>query len=211
MNNKKYYEILSEKDIRAIGGRISADEEFKAVPAVKGWFISSEGRLISKRKGGNVKLVKTYFTGGYEHVTTRINDRTGKAFTIHQLVAQAFLKVPEWINSGEIIEVHHIRRVNRKKRIAGTNAVSNLSYMPKSIHKTVDVIAEVAVKEKGFYRQYDFVTAAERMGISPYILADIVRQEPTRKEGKSAYYQCAVNSKGQAVDVDFRIIRTKDI
>lgn len=211
MNNKKYYEILSEKDIKAIGGRISADEEFKAVPAVKGWFISSEGRLISKRKGGNVKLVKTYFTGGYEHVTTRVNDRTGRFFTIHQLVAQAFLTVPEWIKPGDIIEIHHLIRVNRKKRIAGSHAARNLSYMPKTIHKTVDVIADIAVNEGGLYRQYDFVTAAERMGISTYTLADVVRQEPTSKKENWAYYQCAVNADGVAVDVDFRLIRTKDI
>lgn len=211
MNNEKYYEFLSEKDIRAIGGRISADEEFKAVPAVKGWFISSEGRLISKRKGGNVKLVKTYFTGGYEHVTTRVNDRTGKFFTIHQLVAQAFLTVPEWIKPGDIIEIHHLIRVNRKKRIIGSHAARNLSYMPKTIHKTVDVISTIEVMESGIYRQYDFVTAAEHMGISPYNLAEIVRQEPTSKEENWAYYQCAVNADGVAVDVDFRMIRTKDI
>lgn len=211
MNNKRYYEELSEKDIKIIGGRISADEEFKAVPAVKGWFISSEGRLISKRKGGNVKLVKTYFTGGYEHVTTRVNDRTGRFFTIHQLVAQAFLTVPEWIKPGDIIEIHHLIRVNRMKRIAGSHAARNLSYMPKTIHKTVDVIADIAVNEGGLYRQYDFVTAAERMGISPYTLADVVRQEPTSKEENWACYQCAVNVDGVAVDVDFRMIRTKDI
>lgn len=211
MNNKKYYEVLSKKDIRAIGGRISADEEFKAVPEVKGWFISSEGRLISKRKGGNVKIVKTYFTTGYEHVTTRINDRVGKKFAIHQLVAQAFVKVPAWIKANDIIEVHHITRVNRKERIAGIHAARNLTYLPKSIHRTVDVIAEIAVNEDGSYRQYDFVKAAERMGISPYTLADVVRQEPTSKKKNGAYYQCAVNADGVAVDVDFRMIRTKDI
>lgn len=211
MNNTEYYKYLSENDIKSIGGRALADEEFKPVPEVRGWFISSEGRLISKRNGDHARLVKTYFTGGYEHVTTRVNDRVGKIFTIHQLVAHAFVKVPEWIRPGEIIEVHHIKRVNRKKRMPGIDAANNITYMPKSIHKTVDVIAEIAVNEGGSYRQYDFVTAAEKLGISPYILADIVRQEPTRKEGKCAYYQCAVNSDGQAVDVDFRIIRTKDI
>ena len=65
--------------------------------------------------------------------------------------------------------------------------------------------------ESGIYRQYDFVTAAERMGISPYPLADIVRQEPTSKKENWAYYQCAVNADSVAVDLDFRIIRTKDI
>lgn len=211
MNNKKYYEVLSEKDIRAIGGRISADEEFKAVPEVKGWFISSKGRLISKRKGGKVKPVKTYFSTGYEHVTTRIDDRVGKIFTIHQLVARAFLTVPEWIKPGDIIEIHHIISVNRKKRIPGIHATRNLTYLPKTIHRTVNAIGKIEIMESGIYRQYDFVTAAEHMGISPYTLADVVRQEPTSKEENWAYYQCAVNADGVAVDVDFRMIRTKDI
>ena len=65
--------------------------------------------------------------------------------------------------------------------------------------------------ESGIYRQYDFVKAAEHMGISPYTLADVVRQEPTSKKENWAYYQCAVNADGVAVDVDFRLIRTKDI
>ncbi len=182
MNNKKYYEVLSEKDIKTIGGRISADEEFKAVPAVKGWFVSSEGRLISKRKGGNVKIVKTYFTTGYEHVTTRINDRVGKKFAVHQLVAQAFVKVPAWIKANDIIEVHHIIRVNRKERIAGIHAARNLTYLPKSIHRTVDVIADIAVNEGGLYRQYDFVTAAEHMGISHILLLMLYdKSQPARK------------------------------
>lgn len=214
MNNHKFYENLSEKDIKAIGGLAAADEVFKEVPEVKGWFISNYGRLISKRKNGTARIVKTYFTNGYEHVVTyteKGKNRTAKLYAIHQLVAQAFVEVPAWIKPHDIIEVHHIRRVNRKNRVSGINCASNLSYLPKSLHKTVDVIAEIAVFEEGFYRQYDFVSAAERLHIDPYCLADIIRQEPTKRKGKCAYYQCTVNADGVAVDVNFRIIRTKDI
>lgn len=48
-------------------------------------------------------------------------------------------------------------------------------------------------------------------GLNTNTLADVVRQEPTSKKENWAYYQCAVNADGVAVDVDFRMIRTKDI
>ena len=148
MNNHKFYENLSEKDIKAIGGLAAADEVFKEVPEVKGWFISNYGRLISKRKNGTARIVKTYFTNGYEHVVTyteKGKNRTAKLYAIHQLVAQAFVKVPAWIKPHDIIEVHHIHRVNRKNRESGINFASNLSYLPKSLHKTVDVVADSSI------------------------------------------------------------------
>ena len=77
----------------------------------------------------------------------------------------------------------------------------------KTIHKTVDAVREIGVCHRGLYENMDFVSAAFSMGIDPYALADVLRQEPDAIEDDYKYYDCLINYGGKPVDLEFRIIR----
>lgn len=209
---KKNYKRFTKKDIEAIGGLISPDERFVPVKAQPGWFISNHARLASKRRNGTAVLIRTFFINGYETVvtySTLSGSRKPKMFMIHNLVVTAFVNVPDWIRENEIIEVHHKRKVNHKEREYGTDFATNLTYLPKTIHKTVDAVREIGVCRRGLYEDMDFVSAAFSMGIDPYALADVLRQEPDAIEDDYKYYDCLINYGGKPVDLEFRIIRGK--
>ena len=202
---QKNYKKFTKKDVATIGGLISPDERFVSVKAQPGWFISNYARLASKRRNGTAVLIRTFFINGYETVvtySTLSGSRKPKMFMIHNLVATAFVNVPNWIRENEIIEVHHKRKVNHKKREYGTD-------LPKTIHKTVDAVREIGVCHRGLYEDMDFVSAAFSMGIDPYALADVLRQEPDAVEDDYKYYDCLINYGGMPVDLEFRIVREK--
>lgn len=203
---QKNYKKFTKKDVATIGGLISPDERFVSVKAQPGWFISNYARLASKRRNGTAVLIRTFFINGYETVvtySTLSGSRKPKMF------ATAFVNVPNWIRENEIIEVHHKRKVNHKKREYGTDFATNLTYLPKTIHKTVDAVREIGVCHRGLYEDMDFVSAAFSMGIDPYALADVLRQEPDAVEDDYKYYDCLINYGGMPVDLEFRIVREK--
>ena len=105
--------------------------------------------------------------------------------------------------------MHHKRKVNHKEREYGTDFATNLTYLPKTIHKTVDAVREIGVCHRGLYEDMDFVSAAFSMGVDPYALADVLRQEPDAIEDDYKYYDCLINYGGKPVDLEFRIIRGK--
>ena len=47
------------------------------------------------------------------------------------------------------------------------------------------------------------------MGIDPYALADVIRQEPDSEDEDGKYYDCMLNYSGKPVDLEFRIFRYK--
>lgn len=209
---RKNYKRFTKKDIATIGGLIALDEKFVPVKKQPGWFISNYARLASKRKNGTAVLIRTFFVNGYETVvtySTLSGSRKPQMFMIHNLVATAFVSVPKWIRENEIIEVHHKRKVNHNEREYGTDFATNLTYLPKTIHKTVDVVREIGVCRRGLYENMDFVSAAFEMGIDPYALVDVLRQEPDAIEDDYKYYDCLINYEGKPVDLEFRIIRGK--
>lgn len=209
---QKNYKVFTRKDIKAIGGLISPDERFKVVKEQPGWFISNYARLASKRKNGTAVLLHPLFRNGYQGLVTynRVNGkRVATEFKVHVLVASAFVNVPGWIRDNEIIEVHHRRKVNHAHAEYGTDFAENLTYLPKSIHKTVDAVREIGVCKGGVYQNMDFVSAAFYMGIDPYALADVIRQEPDSEDEDGKYYDCLVNYGGKPVDLEFRIFRYK--
>ena len=209
---RKNYKRFTKKDIATIGGLISSDERFVPVKAQPGWFISNYARLASKRRNGTAVLIRTYFVNGYETIvtySTSSGSRKPRMFMLPNLVATAFVNVPNWIHENEIIEVHHKRKVNHGEREYGTDFATNLIYLPKTIHKTVDVVREIGVCRRGLYKNMDFVSAAFEMGIDPYALVDVLRQEPDAIEDDYKYYDCLINYGGKPVDLEFRIIRGK--
>lgn len=185
---QKNYKKFTKKDVATIGGLISPDERFVSVKAQPGWFISNYARLASKRRNGTAVLIRTFFINGYETVvtySTLSGSRKPKMFMIHK------------------------RKVNHKKREYGTDFATNLTYLPKTIHKTVDAVREIGVCHRGLYEDMDFVSAAFSMGIDPYALADVLRQEPDAVEDDYKYYDCLINYGGMPVDLEFRIVREK--
>lgn len=210
---KKYY-YLNENDIENIGGLIAPDEKFELVEEMPGWFISNYARLISTRKNGTAQLLQTVFKQGYESIATNIDvngKNKSKCYALHKLVADAFVPVPEWVHENDITEVHHIKKVNREKRDLKTHYASNLTRLPVQVHKMVDKIAEIAVYKNGKYKTMDFVSAAFNMQISPYTLNQLIREQPSKKDGVYRVFDCSVNEKGVIRNVKFRITYRKDL
>ena len=176
---KKNYKRFTKKDIEAIGGLISPDERFVPVKAQPGWFISNHARLASKRRNGTAVLIRTFFINGYETVVT-YSTLSGS-------------------RKPKMFMIHNLV----------ATAFVNLTYLPKTIHKTVDAVREIGVCRRGLYEDMDFVSAAFSMGIDPYALADVLRQEPDAIEDDYKYYDCLINYGGKPVDLEFRIIRGK--
>lgn len=177
---QKNYKKFTKKDVATIGGLISPDERFVPIKAQPGWFISNYARLASKRRNGIAVLIRTYFVNGYETVVT-YSTLSGS-------------RMPK------MFMIHNL---------VATDFATNLTYLPKTIHKTVDAVREIGVCHRGLYENMDFVSAAFSMGIDPYALADVLRQVPDAVEDDYKYYDCLINYGGMPVDLEFRIVRER--
>ena len=205
----KEYLKLSESDLKKIGGLVDPGEVFAPVESQKGWYISNFGRLISFRRNEPC-VMKTFFRNGYEYIITR-NTVNGKRIAtqhaIHKMVADAFLEVPDWIKEGDVIEIHHFEKVNKKKRIPFIHRAENLGHAPKCIHRVIDAVEEVAIYENDKYESYEFIEASFKLGIDPYQLADIVREEADLIVGRYMYYYRTIKRGNKAVDINIRVKR----
>ncbi len=208
---------LNKRDINEIGGLLYPDEEFRPVKGESAIWISNYARVLSKRKG-KPRILKTVFQKGYQRLTlpqTIRGKRVKHMYYVHVLVAEAFCDIPQWVKPGERLEVHHIFSVNRLYDIAGINYARNLMYVPRKLHKAIDSIQEIAVKQKEKWVKMDFVTAAEYYEISPYEFLESFANEkykiPDKIRGKYQYYSKAIESEnGKIVTTDIRIIRSSD-
>lgn len=208
---------LNKKDIELVGGLLYPDEEFRPVKGESSIWISNYARVLSKRKG-KPRILKTVFQKGYHRLTlpqTIRGKREKHMYYIHVLVAQTFCEIPDWINPGDKLEVHHINSVDREKDIEDINYASNLMYVPRSLHKAIDSIQEIAVNQNGKWVKRDFVTAAEHYGISPYEFLGAFANEkyktPDSIRGKYQYYSPTIKIDDERnVEIDVRIIRLRD-
>lgn len=208
---------LNKKDIKEIGGLLYSDEEFRPVKGESAIWISNYARVLSKRKG-KPRILKTVFQKGYRRLTLPQSVRGKKVkhmYYVHVLVAQAFCEIPNWINPGDRLEVHHINSVDREKDIEGINYASNLLYVPRKLHKAIDSIQEIAVKQNSKWIKMDFVSAAEYYQISPYEFLESFSNEkyklPDRILGKYQYYSPTIKmDNGRNVRIDIKIVRLRD-
>ena len=208
---------LNKRDIKEIGGLLYPDEEFRPVKGGSAIWISNYARVLSKRKG-KPRILKTVFQKGYQRLTlpqTIRGKRVKHMYYVHVLVAETFCDIPKWIKPGERLEVHHIFSVNRLYDIVGINYARNLMYVPRKLHKAIDSIQEIAVKQKENWVKMDFVTAAEYYGISPYEFLESFANEkykiPDKIRGKYQYYSKAIESESSKnAIIDIRIIRSSD-
>lgn len=208
---------LNKKDIELVGGLLYPDEEFRPVKGESSIWISNYARVLSKRKG-KPRILKTVFQKGYHRLTlpqTIRGKREKHMYYIHVLVAQTFCEIPDWINPGDKLEVHHINSVDREKDIEEINYASNLMYVPRSLHKAIDSIQEIAVNQNGKWVKRDFVTAAEHYGISPYEFLGAFANEkyktPDSIRGKYQYYSPTIKIDDERnVEIGVRIIRLRD-
>ena len=111
--------------------------------------------------------------------------------------------------------MHHIKSVDREKDIEGINYASNLVYVPRKLHKAIDSIQEIAVKQNSKWIKMDFVRAAEHYGISPYEFLEAFANEkyklPDRIRGKYQYYSPTIKmDNGRNVRIDIKIVRLRD-
>lgn len=208
---------FNKRDIKAIGGLLFPDEEFRPVKGESAIWISNYARVLSKRKG-KPRILKTVFQKGYQRLTlpqTIRGKRVKHMYYVHVLVAEAFCDIPKWVKPGERLEVHHIFAANRLRDIEGINYASNLMYVPRKLHKAIDAIQEIAVNKNGNWVKMDFVTAAEYYGLSPYEFLEAFANEkykiPDKIWGKYQYYSKSVESEnGKNIIIDIRIIRQSD-
>lgn len=111
--------------------------------------------------------------------------------------------------------MHHINSVDRENDIEEINYASNLMYVPRKLHKAIDSIQEIAVKQNGRWIKMDFARAAEHYGISPYEFLEAFANEkyktPDSIRGKYQYYSPTIKIDDERnVEIDVRIIRLRD-
>lgn len=207
---------LYKRDIDAIGGLIYPDEKFLPVKGESAIWVSNYARLLSKRKG-KPKILKTVFQKGYQRVTlpqAMYGKKEKHMYYLHNLVAQAFCDIPSWVKPGDKIETHHISRINHDKDIVGINFAKNLMYVPRKLHKAIDSIVEIDVKQGQKWVVMDYDKAAEFYGISPYDFINAIGnekyQKPTAKRGKYQYYNKEVGEE-TPVQINVRIVRESTI
>lgn len=222
MSEKKKHDVpkirsytLNKSDLDAIGGLIFPDEEFRPVKGESSIWVSNYARLLSKRKG-KPKIIKTVFQKGYHRVTlpqTMYNKKIQKMYYLHVLVARAFCEVPEWIKPEDKIETHHIKRIDHQKDIECVNYAENLVYVPRKLHKAIDSIAEISVKQGRKWVILNYEKAAEYYDLSPYDFLKAIGnekyQKPTTIRGKYQYYKKEVGENQTQINV--RIVRTSTI
>lgn len=212
---KNYLYRLTKKDIREIGGLVAADEEFRKVKGESGIFISNYARIISKRRK-NPRLLFPQFHKGYYKLTFPQYRRGKKIKTmhyVHVLVARAFLVPGAWIKKGDTLEVHLIEPKSANNRSMSLHYADNLMFVPHCIHRAIDSITEIAIRNGDEWKVVDFVTAAGTFNISPYELMDAIGYEkhnqPTRKDEVYQYYHKTVESAGIDKEIYCRIRRRK--
>lgn len=203
---------LYKRDIDAIGGLIYPDERFLPVKGESAIWVSNYARLLSKRKG-KPKILKTVFQNGYQRVTlpqAMYGKQKKHMYYLHKLVSEAFCDIPSWIKPGDKIETHHKKKINRDKDIIGINYANNLIYVPRKLHKAIDSISEIAVKQGKKWVTIDYEKAAEFYEISPYDFVQAIGnekfQKPTAKRGKYQYYNKKIG-KETPVQINVRIVR----
>lgn len=214
MSNSSNY--LTKADIKAIGGKITSDEVFKRVKGETGIWVSNYARLISKRRR-KPRLLKTVFNNGYRQVSLphkKYGKMIIKTYYLHILVAKAFCSKPSWAKSNNKLEVHHIKPVDRVNDIPGINNASNLMYVPRTLHKAIDAISEIAVNQDGMWVKMNFTKAAEYYGVTPYDFLNSFANEsntkPNKVEDKYQYYSTTIDcGDNKIVNIDIRIIRRR--
>lgn len=208
---------LSRADVEAVGGKVSADEEFRHVKGETGIWISNYARVLSKRRG-KPRILKTVFQRGYHRLTLpqyMHGKKIKTMYYVHVLVAQAFCDIPSWIYPGERVEIHHKNSVNRECDIAGINNATNLMYVPRRLHKAIDSIAEISVNHKNSWRKMNFIQAAAYYGISPYeflgSFANEREKRPDKTYGKYQYYSPTIKTEDEReVKIEVRIVRIRE-
>lgn len=84
-----------------MSNRLYHTEEWRIIDARPGYEISTLGR-VRNRSTGNLLAIQFNEYTGYQHVSLWMNNR-GKTYSIHRLVALAFLDKPNDVN-----DVNHI-------------------------------------------------------------------------------------------------------
>ena len=97
-------------------------EEWREVPGYSRYLVSDLGNVRNRQKFIHMKLSLT--TWGYKQVNLCKNGKQ-KTFTVHKLVAMAFLGERPKENNGRAYDVNH------KDGDKTNNALSNLEYITK--------------------------------------------------------------------------------
>lgn len=209
-----YHYYLSQEDIDAVGGLIAHDEEFRPVKGVRSLFVSNYGRIISKRSEYS-RVLKTHFFNGYNSITLE-NVRNGKkirkCYYVHNLVARAFLPIPNWIKDGDIVETHHKEKVDKQKYNPASDYLENLALLPQCIHRTIDNIRKIEVFNGTRWKSMPFLEIAEYYGISPYDLHDFIKKRRRKnrlEKYKTDIYEGSVKQGNSLIDLKVRVHRYK--
>ena len=207
-----YSNYLTRKDIKSIGGLIADDEIFMPCKGIRSIFVSNYARVISKRCK-KARLLKAYFSQGYHYLTLEsLNGKCGrKCYSIHRLVAIAFCPVAEWIKDGEKLDVHHIIAVDPNVDDPTLDYASNLIWLPKGIHKYVDKIEKMQVRQNNRWKSMQLLDVAEYYGISPYDLCKFIhkRKWHNHKQVMTQIYKGCVQLSDRIIEMEIKVKRGK--
>lgn len=87
-------------------------------------------------------------------------------------------------------------------------------YVPRTLHKAIDSIDEIAIKKDDIWNIVNFVEAAKYYEISPYTFFESFINEkhnpPDKMKGKYQYYAPVITIEDKKIKLDLRIVRRRD-
>lgn len=208
---KKRRTKLLKRDIKLVGGLIAPDEEFRPFKGESGILISNYGRVLSIRNRNPV-LIKQHFNKGYmkvEFQQSMYGKRKRTMYYVHRMVAETFVPVPEWIKEGERLDVHHIRKVDKKTPLDGINKADNLTWIPRKFHKLIDATDALYIRINSHWQECDFLEASAHYDMNPYDFLTAINtnrhNSPTKTYGRYRYFNKTVLHDGIETVIDVRL------
>jgi hypothetical protein len=102
----------------------------KKVKDFDGYFVTSEGEIISKKRDKEIVLKATN-TNGYDKISMKHNDGSIKTFQVHRVVALNFLKKPKDRDIVNHIDGNKLN--NRLSNLEWTTRSQNAQHYEKKI------------------------------------------------------------------------------
>lgn len=99
--------------------------EMKAITFARGYYITTEGKILNRKKDGVLEECTPFIRSGYYYIGVKTDADIAIEIAIHELTAKTFIPIPLWIREDEpVINHFDLNKLN--------NRVDNLEWVTRS-------------------------------------------------------------------------------